>query len=112
MEEPMSKFNNVLAAVQEREKHKEQITGSDLWAIADALVLDCGLPGPRQRDASAKIRECAAELKQHGFSEYSKSYLDRLRSIVNHFKPDLLTSPKNTKATRTKISRVRSKRRR
>ena len=95
----MTKFNNVLVAVQAREKHKEQITGSDLWAIADALVQDCGPPGLRQREASAKISECAAELKQHGFSQYSKSYLDRLRFIVNHFHVDLATSSKITKTS-------------
>ena len=110
----MSKFSNVLAAVQVREKHKEQIEGSDLWAIADALVMDCGQPDHRRGhgDATAKISECAAELKQHGFSDYSKSYLDRLRYIVNNFHPDLLMSAKSSKKNiKTMRNTKRAKRR-
>jgi len=74
-----TKFPHVLAAAENREKHKS----GDLWALGDALIQDIGTPADRGGggDGSyAKMKAAARDLKLAGFAD--KEYA--LQSLVNY----------------------------
>jgi len=84
----MSNFPNVLAVVEAREKHLETTEGKDLWALADALIKDCGDEVAKKgrpafsdtnRGLIDKLTQCAAMLEKHGYAGYQASTLQQLR---------------------------------
>lgn len=91
----MSRFPNVLAAVELRAKHQGQIDGSDLWAIGDALIKDVELQidkasgatpdAPYSKAERARFDVCAKELATKGYPEYSADRLAELRSTARFF---------------------------
>ena len=95
----MSKFPNLLAAVELRAKHEGQVEGSDLWAIGDALIKDVGPPAMSAPGADikshskeiyhdgshAKIKDASEMLIAKGYPNYSLKYLINLRAVARLF---------------------------
>ena len=73
------KFPEVVAAVREAEKC--------LWKIGDALIKECGPPGPHGVNTGAhdKLQQCASELRRLGLETYSLGHLRNLRSTAAKF---------------------------
>lgn len=57
------------------------------WAIGDALIEECGPPGPDgvNTGSSHLLKKAAAKLNELGFRHYSYDHLRKLRSIADHF---------------------------
>lgn len=78
-------FPNVLAAVEAREKHKVDLDSRDIWAIADAIRLDCRTQQSAARDTERKLVALSAELKRLGYKEYNTSYLRQMLNTADAF---------------------------
>lgn len=91
----MSKFAHVIAAVEARAKHQDDVEGRDLWAIGAAVIRDCGRSndgahikgkGAGSHDGSlAKIQAAARELESRGYDAYSAEYLRQVRDTATMF---------------------------
>jgi hypothetical protein len=75
-----SKFPRTVAAIEAAETAIKKADGC-LWSIGDALIEECGLPGPRgvNTGAHSKLNNVARELKRLGYEGYSLVYLRKLR---------------------------------
>jgi hypothetical protein len=89
----MTKFPNLVAAVEAHAKHLNDVEGKDQWAIGAAVIKDCGGAGNfgARKDvdggnkSTAKLLEAAAsELAKRGF-EYTGSGLYQMANTVLAF---------------------------
>lgn len=85
-----TKFPNVLAAVEAREKHLVIAEGSDLWAIGAALIRDCRnsrrplLRGDHD-GSHALLAAASEELAEHGYPTYDPRYLSSIMVTTEMF---------------------------
>jgi len=82
----MSRFPNVLAAAERRQRHLDDVNGKDLWALGEALIKDCGKPGDdRTHNGShGRIEAAAKELAAKGF-DYNLNTLVNIRETAFAF---------------------------
>ena len=85
---------DVLAAIEAREQHRDNLDGRDLWAIGKALIGYCGEYMHGEKDNShIKLQAIAKDAKAHGWHDYKVRELARIREVASVFKgrihPDL-----------------------
>lgn len=77
------KCPNVIKAAIKLAQDKKAVDGKDMWALADALVKDCGLPNSERRPgvnngSAASLETACNELKARGIT-YKMSTLAHIR---------------------------------
>jgi hypothetical protein len=78
---------DVLAAIEAREQHKDNLEGRDLWAIGKMLIGYCGeFEFGKNQGVSLKLQSIAKDAKAHGWSEYNVRYLEIIRETASVFK--------------------------